>query len=393
MADNTANANRTTERGIVSYSTIGCLPLTILWYASLLSLAAWIYLALFHAAFWRARDQSAAVAGAPPRRVAVVIPARDEAETIARAVASLDAQDYAGEIRVFVVDDHSTDGTAECARRASKRVQVIAAKPLAQRWTGKMWAVSQGLEHALAVRPDYILLTDADIEHAPDNVRSLVARAERDGFDLVSYMVRLNNSTFAERAAIPAFVFFFLKLYPPARGTGAAGGCMLARASALERIGGVSRIRGEIIDDCALAREIRGSGGRVWLGLTPRTRSLRSYTGFGEIARMISRTAFTQLRHSTLLLAGTVLGMAILYIVPPAAAFAGFWPGIVAWAVMALLYAPMLRFYGQSILWALFLPITALFYTGATLQSAVNHWSGRGGAWKGRVQDARPPWA
>ena len=364
--------------------------LLILTGASIVSLVVWIYLALFHGWFWRALDESAPVGEAPARRVAVVIPARNEAETIARSARSLARQDYAGELRIFVVDDHSTDGTANQARSISG-VTVVAADALPSGWTGKMWAVSQGLKHALAMAPDYVLLTDADIEHAGDSVRALVSRAERDHLDLASFMVRLRNTTLAERAMIPAFVLFFFKLYPPSRASGAAGGCMLVRASALERIGGVDRIRGEIIDDCALAREIKRSGGRLWLGLTTRTHSLRSYGGFGDIARMISRTAFTQLGHSALMLAGTVAGMLLIYAVPPVAALCGIWFGIAAWLIMAALYAPMLRFYGQSIAWAPLLPLTALCYTGATIQSAVRYWMGRGGSWKGRIQDVRPP--
>jgi hopene-associated glycosyltransferase HpnB len=357
--------------------------------ASAVSLVVWIYLTLFHGGFWRVRDESAPVGPVPSRRVVVVIPARDEADIIGRAVRSLARQDHAGELPIFVVDDHSTDGTADRARKASEQVTVIASKPLAAGWTGKMWAVSQGLERALATAPDYVLLTDADIEHAPDGVRSLVARAERDKLDLASYMVLLRTHSFAERAAMPAFVFFFLKLYPPARSNGAAGGCMLVRATALEGIGRVERIRAQVIDDCALAREIKLAGGRIWLGLTPRTHSLRSYQGFGEIADMIARTAFTQLRHSTLLLAGTVASMLLIYVVPPVAALSGIWSGAIAWLLMALLYIPMLRFYGQSPLWAPLLPAIAAFYTGATIQSAVQYWRGHGGEWKGRVQDTR----
>jgi hopene-associated glycosyltransferase HpnB len=380
-------------RIIALYSTISSLFLLILTGASVVSLVVWVYLALFHGRFWRARDESAPVAEAPVRRVAVIIPARDEAETIGRAVASLARQDYAGDLRIFVVDDHSSDGTADRARSAADGVAVVPAEALPAGWTGKMWAVAQGLKRALAVAPDYVLLTDADIEHAPDNVRSLVARAERDGLDLASFMVRLGNGTLAERALIPAFVFFFFKLYPPARAKGAAGGCMLVRAAALERIGGVERIRGEMIDDCALAREITRSGGRIWLGLTAQTHSLRSYGGFGDIAHMIARTAFTQLGHSAIMLAGTVLGMLLIYVVPPAAALCGIWYGVAAWLIMAALYVPMLRFYGQSLAWAPLLPLVALFYTGATIQSAVRYWTGRGGSWKGRVQDARRPFA
>lgn len=357
---------------------------------SAISLAAWLYLLVLHGRFWLVRDQSVPVASAPPRRVAVVIPARDEAGSIGRAVGSLAAQQFPGEIRIFVVDDHSTDGTGELARGAG--AEVIRALPLPQGWTGKMWAVSRGLDTALAARPDYVLLTDADIEHAPDNVAALVARAERDHLDLASFMVRLENGTFAERAAIPAFVYFFLKLYPPAwiagpgPTAGAAGGCMLVRIAALEQIGGVSRIRDRIIDDCALAREIKRSGGRLWMGLTARTRSLRSYSGFGDIAGMIARTAFTQLEHSALLLVGTVAGMSLIYLAPPVTTLLGAPLGAVAWLLMASTYVPMLRFYRQSPLWAPFLPLIAGFYTWATILSAIRYWSGRGGSWKGRVQ-------
>jgi hopene-associated glycosyltransferase HpnB len=355
---------------------------------SLISLAAWIYLIAFHARFWRVRDESVPVAAITPARVAAVIPARDEAATIARAVASLRNQDFGGEMRVFVVDDHSTDGTAEQAAAA----EVITSAPLPAGWTGKMWAVSQGLKRALAWDPDWVLLTDADIEHASDNIRALLSRAERGRFDLASFMVRLRNHTAAERFAIPAFVFFFFKLYPPARGEGAAGGCMLVRASMLRRIGGVQRIRGEIIDDCALAREVKLEGGRIWLGLTSRTVSLRQYNSLGEIASMIARSAFTQLRHSRGLLIGTVIGMMLIYVVPPVGALTGNPFSAAAWLLMAISYAPMLRFYGQSLLWAPLLPAVAVFYTSATVWSAIRHFSGRGGLWKGRTHgSAEPP--
>ena len=265
-------------------------------------------------------------------------------------------------------------------------------------WTGKLWAVSQGVEAALQWRPDYLLFTDADIRHAPDNVRSLVARAEANGLDLASYMVRLHCGSFAEAALIPAFVFFFLKLYPPrwiadprSKVAGAAGGCILIRASALERIGGVASIRSEIIDDCALARAVKSSGGRIWMGLTSATHSTREYTGFGEIWNMIARTAFTQLRHSAALLAGTVAGMMVLYIAPPALVFTGDASsvalGAAAWAGMTAAYVPSVRFYRRSLLWAPVLPLAAAFYVAATVGSAVRYWSGRGGQWKGRVQD------
>lgn len=361
----------------------------------MLSLAIWIYLLLFHGRFWLVRDDAKFAGPALPRRVAVVIPARDEADVIGRAVASLHAQQYQGELSIFVVDDHSADDTAARACAASNRVTVVASQPLPAGWTGKMWAVSQGLEYAMAASPDYVLLTDADIEHSPRNIVALVARAERDQLDLASYMVRLATGTFAERATIPAFVFFFFKLYPPKwvaqpryRTAGAAGGCMLVRVSALRRIDGVSRIRGALIDDCALAREIKNSGGRLWLGLSSETRSIRSYGTFSDISHMIARTAYTQLNHSVVMLAGAIAGMVLIYLVPPIAALSGSAYGAGAWAVMSLAYAPMLRFYRRSIFWAPLLPCVAAFYTGATIQSAIRYWRGRGGQWKGRAQDA-----
>jgi hopene-associated glycosyltransferase HpnB len=356
------------------------------------SVAVWIYLLLARGGFWRIPRPSRDRQGAVPAHanVAIVIPARDEASGIGQAVDSLVDQ-----ASIIVVDDHSSDATADIARRHG--ATVIGGQPLPLGWTGKMWAVAQGVDAALAARPDYVLLTDADIVHAPGNVASLVARAEAHGFDLVSLMVRLRTESFAERALIPAFVFFFLKLYPPAwissprhRTAGAAGGCILIRRDMIDRIGGIETIRGEMIDDCALARAVKRTGGKVWLGLTRETRSIRAYGGFAEIWRMISRTAFTQLNYSPLLLCGTLAGLALTYLAPPALALT-FSPiaapqGTAAWLMMSISYAPMLRFYGRSILWAPALPLVALFYAGATIDSAVRYWTGRGGAWKGRTQ-------
>ena len=249
--------------------------------AAAVGVAIWVYLLFGRGFFWWTRAANLCSTPAPSRRVAVVIPARNEAALIGKAVASLAAQDYAGPFQVFVVDDHSTDGTAEAARGA----QVVQARPLPEGWTGKLWAVSEGIRAAEASLPDYYLLTDADIVHAPDNLARLVAHAETHGYDLTSLMVELRCETLAERALVPAFVFFFLKLYPPRwtasarRATaGAAGGCMLLSREALERIGGIAAIRGELIDDCALARAVKRGGGRVWLGLTSATRSIREYS-------------------------------------------------------------------------------------------------------------------
>jgi len=356
----------------------------------IVAVAIWIYLLAFRGGFWLvpSRDREGAVGRGA--KITVVIPARDEAANIGEAVDSLVHQ-----ANIIVVDDHSSDATAEIARQHG--ATVISGKTLPAGWTGKMWAVAQGVDAALASRPDYVLLTDADIVHAPGNVAELVARAENEGLDLVSLMVRLRTESSAERALIPAFVFFFLKLYPPAwiasprhRTAGAAGGCMLIRREMLERIGAIETIRGELIDDCALAKAVKRNGGKVWLGVTTETRSIRAYGGFAEIWRMISRTAFTQLNYSPLLLFGTLAGLALTYVAPPALALT-FSPlvailGAAAWLMMSIAYLPTLRSYGRSIIWAPALPIVALFYAGATIDSTIRYWTGRGGMWKGRAQ-------
>jgi hopene-associated glycosyltransferase HpnB len=351
------------------------------------SLGTWIYLLLGRGGFWRVREKPPPAVSAPFKSVAVVVPARNEADVIGQAVASLLNQDYAGHIHVFVVDDHSSDATAAAAGM-HERLTIIQAGPLPAGWTGKLWAISEGLGHALVSNPDFILLTDADIVHAPDNVAGLVARAESNDLDLASYMVKLQCRTFPERALIPAFVYFFFQLYPPAWRMSAAGGCILVKPTALARIGGIASIRGELIDDCALARAIKKDG-NIWIGVTQTTRSIRDYKTFAEIRRMISRTAFTQLRHSTLLLVATILGMLVIYLAPPLLIFsrdaraAGC--GLVAWVAMTISYTPALRFYGRSMAWAPLLPLIALFYIFATVDSAVRYWTGRGGRWKDRI--------
>jgi hopene-associated glycosyltransferase HpnB len=375
------------------------------------SLAAWIYLALFHGRFWHA-DQK--LGNGLPRRatwpaVAVVIPARNEATTIGRAVGSLLAQDYGGATALIVVDDASGDGTAQVAAEAAKaeageplagRVTVVAGRALEPGWTGKLWAVAQGIEAAAEILPGarYVLLTDADIEHDQANLTRLVAKAEAGGLDLVSLMVRLNCTGAWERLLIPAFVFFFQKLYPfplvndPARRiAAAAGGCMLVRSAALARIGGIQAIRGQVIDDCALARAIK-RGGPIWLGLADKTGSVRAYAGLGGIWDMVTRTAFVQLGRSLAVLGLAVAGMALVYGAPPLCAVAGIWLGEVpaalagtaAWAVMASCYMPTLRDYGLGVWRAALLPAAALFYCAMTLDSARRGISGRGAAWKGR---------
>ena len=381
----------------------------VLFGLSCLSLLIWCVLLFARGGFWRARP--AVPLASTPRdawpAVAAVVPARNEADVIAQAVGTLLAQAYPGPFHVIVVDDHSTDGTADAARAAAlalqcpDRLTVLSAKPLPQGWSGKVWAQSQGIEavRTLGLPADFLLLTDADIGHPTDAVTQLVARADAEQRDLVSLMVRLRCDSFWEKALIPAFVFFFAKLYPFSwvnnprnRTAAAAGGCMLVRRTALEEAGGIESIRAELIDDCSLAARIKHRGeGRhpIRLDVAARSVSLRPYDNWREIWNMIARTAFTQLHYSAWLLAGTLAGMAIIYLTPPVAALAlgprGL-PAWLAWAAMCCAYAPMLRYYGRSPLWAPFLPLVALFYVGATFASAVRYWRGKGGQWKARVQ-------
>ena len=362
------------------------------------ALAIWLVLVFGRGGFWLARERDGDVIAAPRTwpEVVAIVPARDEAEVIARSIASLAAQEYPGRFRIVLVDDGSSDGTAALARRAGgERLAVLTAAPLAAGWTGKLAAVAQGV--ATAGSPDYLWLTDADIAHAPDTLRSLVARAEHGRLVLVSLMARLRCASLAERALVPAFVFFFQMLYPFARvnrrggAAAAAGGCMLVRRDALERAGGIAAIRDALIDDCALGALMKRQG-PIWLGLTRRSLSIRRYDRWGSVADMIARSAYAQLRYSPLLLAGTMLGMALVYAVPPALALFGQgparWLGLAAWALMALSFQPMLRFYRRSPLWGVALPAIAAFYAGCTMLSAWRHWQGRGGMWKGRAQAA-----
>lgn len=369
-----------------------------------LSLLIWLYLVIARGRFWRvAIPEIPTVRLSPTPRVAVIIPARNEAEVIAHAIQSLLAQNYAGPLRIFVVDDQSSDGTGDVVRNAAtqhpERLTLISSTSLPLGWTGKMWALSQGVQHASEFAPDYFLFTDADIVHAPESISSSVALAQAGDRDLVSMMVKLRCDSLAERALIPAFVYFFFMLYPPEwvnrasdKTAAAAGGDILIRAEALARIGGITAIRNELIDDCALARQVKRNGS-VWLGLTENARSIRPYGSFAVIGRMISRTAFYQLRHSAWLLIGTVLALAITFLAPPVLVFFfGGWAALfggAAWLMMSITFLPMVRFYGLSPLWAPTLPLVALFYAGATIDSAIQYWMGRGGEWKERVQDTR----
>jgi hopene-associated glycosyltransferase HpnB len=371
-----------------------------------ISFLIWIVLTLFWGAFWKLSafdDDDIPPAASPWPRVVAIVPARNEAETIDRAVESLVQQDYPGEFHLIVVDDHSEDQTATLALTAAEklpagnRVTILPAAQLQNGWTGKIWAMQQGVGLATTLYPEYLWFTDADIVHAPDTLKRLVSRAESRKLDLASLMVLLQANSFPERLLIPPFLYFFLMLYPPrwiadpkARTAGAAGGCVLLRRAALERLGGFVSMRAEMIDDCALARSVKRSGGTLWMGLTRKSVSLRAYKTFAEIRDLIARTAFTQLGYSPLLLLGTLLGMFLTYIVPPAFAFHTqplVWRfSLAAWALMAISYLPTVRYYRLWPLWAPLLPVAAVFYSYATWLSAARYWLGRGGQWKGRSQ-------
>ena len=372
----------------------------VLFLMALLSLAVWVILEFFRGGFWRA-DQRLTKGGDLPEwpGVVAVIPARDEAATIGRTVGSLVHQNYPGTMDVVVVDDNSSDGTA-AAVGPSPRAHVFSGMALQAGWSGKLWAVHQGLEYAREVSPDakYVLMTDADIDHHGDNVRELVYKAETEQLGLVSLMVKLRSESFWERLLIPAFVFFFQKLYPfpwvndPASPmAAAAGGCMLIRRDVLEAAGGVEPIRDRLIDDCAMGALIKARA-PIWLGLTSETHSLRAYEELDEIWDMVVRTAFVQLDHSVLALAGTIAGMVVVYVAPPVAAITGLamadggiaLAGGLAWSIMTISYYPTLRLYDEPAWRALSLPVAAFFYALMTVSSALRYWSGEGGAWKGR---------
>jgi hopene-associated glycosyltransferase HpnB len=371
---------------------------------AMLVLCIWLYLAFLRGNFWRLEEDNL-----EPKplekwpRVVAIVPARNEAATIARAVTSLHGQDYPGEFSVIVVDDQSADGTAALARKAAEeadaaaRITVHSASELPPGWTGKMWALNEGISAVSGNAPDFFWFTDADIVHAPDTLRRLVSRTEAESLDLASLMVLLQAKTFPERFLVPPFLYFFLMLYPPRwiadpqkRTAGAAGGCILLRRAALERIGGFASIRNEVIDDCALARAVKQTGGTIWMGVTRASISLREYKTFAEIRDLIARTAITQLHYSSLLLVATLLGLFVTYWLPWILFFAGEDPawllGSTAASLMTVTFLFTVKFYNRSALWALTLPFAAAFYSYATFLSAVRYWLGRGAQWKGRTQ-------
>ncbi|MFB7513592.1 glycosyltransferase [Streptomyces sp. NPDC056144] len=399
---------------------------TLAWCASV-SLAVWVWLLFGQGFFWRtdqrlppapsepadgpAGEPAGGPAGGWPR-VVIVVPARDEAEVLPLSLPSLLAQDYPGEAEVVLVDDGSTDGTGRVAAELAAGVPgrggglpltVVSPGEPEPGWTGKLWALRHGIALARAREPEFLLLTDADIAHAPDSLRLLVTAARGHGLDLVSQMARLRAASPWERLVVPAFVYFFAQLYPfrwingpRPRATAAAGGCVLLRTETAVAAGVPEVIRQAVIDDVSLARAVRRAGGRIWLGLADHVDSVRPYPGLGELWRMVSRSAYAQLRHNPLLLAGTVAGLTLVYLLPPAAVAVGavtgdapaVWAGAAAWAVMTGTYLPMLRYYRQPFLLAPLLPFTAFLYLLMTVDSAVQHHRGRGAAWKGRTYAA-----
>ncbi|MBV9637900.1 MAG: glycosyltransferase [Methylobacteriaceae bacterium] len=431
--------------------------MTVMLALALLSLAVWLALIFGRGFFWLARERDEPPAATPSSwpRVAAVIPARDEADMIGDTIAALLRQDYPGPFSIILVDDGSTDGTGEVARAAAEalegfpranqpdparsceggnpeakfgpfdswvpacagmsgvgaarpqgadsRLTVVTGRQLPANWTGKLFALKQGADWvaAAAMPPDYLLFTDADILHAPDSVRRLVARARADRIVLVSLMAKLRCESFAERALVPAFIFFFQMLYPfawvndPRRRTAAAaGGCVLLDRRALEAAGGIAAVRNELIDDCALGRLMKAQG-PIRLCLTERVVSRRAYPRLGDIHRMVARSAYAQLRYSPFLLAGTMLGMAVTYLAAPLLALFGHGAaqivGAAVWLMMALSFQPVLAFYRASPAWGLALPAIAAAYLLFTIDSARLYWRGRGGEWKGRAQALRSP--
>jgi hopene-associated glycosyltransferase HpnB len=373
------------------------------------SLTAWGWLLLGQGFFWRT-DQRLPHRESPDRwpDVAVVVPARDEAEVLPLSLPTLLAQDYPGRAEIVLVDDSSGDGTGELARSLAARhgglpLRLVAPGEPEPGWTGKLWALRHGIAAARERDPEYLLLTDADIAHAPDSLRELVAAARAGGHDLVSQMARLRVASGWERLVVPAFVYFFSQLYPfrrinrtGSRTAAAAGGCVLLRTEAAARARIPDSIRQAVIDDVSLAQAVRRAGGTIWLGLADRVDSVRPYPRLADLWQMVSRSAYAQLRHSPPLLVATVAGLALVYLVPPVALAAGLlahdpaaaWAGAAAWAVMAGTYLPMLRYYRQPPVLALTLPFTAVLYLLMTVDSAVRHYRGRGAAWKGRTYAA-----
>jgi hopene-associated glycosyltransferase HpnB len=372
--------------------------------------AIWVYLILFRDWFWLPT-----VRLPPPERppewpsVAVIVPARNEAGLLGRTLPTLRAQDYPGPASIFLVDDSSDDGTGDLARAIAGAgpglpVVVVGGAERPAGWAGKTWALQQGVTAALGpADPEWILFTDADIAHPPDSIRALVSHGVSARYDLVSLMARLRSEASWERLIVPAFVYFFSQLYPfrrvnrpGSRTAAAAGGCLLVRTRALARAGGVAAISAAVIDDVALGRAVKRSGGSTWLGYAETVSSIRPYPRLADLWDMVARSAYTQLRHSVLALAGTVAGLAVIYLGPPAVTVAGAVAGnalvtvagAASWALLTGSYLPMVTYYRLPAWRAVTLPLAAVLYGAMTVDSAWRHRRGAGAAWKGRTYSA-----
>ncbi|GAB4227536.1 MAG: glycosyltransferase [Stanieria sp.] len=380
---------------------------------SLISLGIWLYLLGFWGNFWRAEErletQQVKLKFYPP--IAIIIPARNEAELLPQTLRSLLLQDYPGDYSIVLIDDGSTDETTQVAVAIAQKLsqtnklKIIESQVLPKEWTGKLWAIQQGINYAQqqTPTPKYFLLTDADIEHSKNNLQQLVIKAELEQKNLVSLMVLLRCQSCWEKLLIPAFVFFFQKLYPfawvndPSKQiAAAAGGCILINNQALDKIGGIDVIKQALIDDCSLAKVMKQSNFQdksIWLGLTNSTHSLRPYDRLETIWSMVARTAYTQLNYSPTLLIGTVVGMSLVYLIAPVSLITGIvttnWLlatiGLLTWLLMLIAYLPTIKLYQISSFWALTLPAIAFLYTLMTIDSAIQFWQGKGGNWKGRV--------
>ena len=381
---------------------------------ALLSLAIWLFLLLLWGQFWLAEPQliiNTSILQKFPI-VRIIIPARNEAQLLNQSLTSVLKQDYLGDFSVVLIDDNSTDSTQAIAQKTAEtlqltdKIKIISGQPLPSDWKGKLWAIEQGINYALGQQPqpDYLLLTDADIKHHPQNLTELVTKAETEKLELVSLMVLLRCESFWEKLLIPAFVFFFQKLYPfrwvnnpQSPIAAAAGGCILIRRQALEKIGGIGTIRNALIDDCTLAKTVKFANPKqpspIWLGLSSSVVSLRPYDSLKTIWDTVARTAYTQLNYSPFLLIATLLGMVLVYLTAPIAGIFGLiiqnyeiaFIGLVTWLLMSIAYLPTIRLYKLSPFWVFTLPAIAILYALMTLDSAIRYARGQGGAWKGRV--------
>lgn len=365
------------------------------WVAAAIPALMWVGLLLVPWRPWSAREHLEAdryaMSAADLGEITVLIPARNEAEMIGATLAALQVQG-AG-LQVVVIDDQSSDATAQIAA-SYPNTRIISGQPLPHGWAGKLWALEQGMAH---VHTAMTLLLDADIQLQPGLLGSLLAHKQREGRHLVSLMADLRRTSFWDRLLLPAFVYYFKLLYPFSLSNSrsrhvaaAAGGCVLVDTQVLRQIGAFASLRDALIDDCTLARQVKADGYSTWLGLSRGVVSLRPYGTLGSIHDMVARSAFTQLRYSTLLLLVVTALFALAYGLPfVLLGSAVAWPfGLLAWVAMTLSYVPVLRYYRMSTLWALLLPLSALLYLGMTWSSALRYWRGIRSHWKGRTYDA-----